>query len=162
MGLKLVSKWVGLIIRNEWVFLFLMGSIMAGLSFIIDYMIEILQGMDFKKHLNAKFDLKSVFLNRFVVAWSPLILEAHYVLYTSEDLSIFVRYLIWVGFTSLLVTWAVSVTRWIAPAAAGSGIPEMKTIMRSPSVHKEYVKWPVLVAKLFGLVLALGSRLPGW
>lgn len=106
-----------------------MGSIMAGLSFIIDYMIEILQ-------------------------------EAHYVLYTSEDLSIFVRYLIWVGFTSLLVTWAVSVTRWIAPAAAGSGIPEMKTIMRSPSVHKEYVKWPVLVAKLFGLVLALGSRLP--
>ena len=61
----------------------------------------------------------------------------------------------------MLVTWAVSVTRWIAPAAAGSGIPEMKTIMRSPSVHREYVKWPVLVAKLFGLVLALGSRLPG-
>ena len=79
----------------------------------------------------------------------------------AKYLSIFFRYLIWVGFTALLVTWAVSVTRWIAPAAAGSGIPEMKTIMRSPSVHKEYVKWPVLVAKLFGLVLALGSRLPG-
>jgi len=45
MGLSLVSKWVGLIIRNEWVFLFLMGSTMAGLSFIIDYMIEILQGL---------------------------------------------------------------------------------------------------------------------
>ena len=49
----------------------------------------------------------------------------------------------------------------MAPAAAGSGIPEMKTILRSPSVHKEFVKLPVLVAKLLGLVLALGSRLPG-
>ena len=38
-----LSKWLGLVIRNEWVFLFLMGAIMAGLSFIIDVSIEILQ-----------------------------------------------------------------------------------------------------------------------
>jgi len=86
--------------------------------------------------------------------------EAHYVLYTSEGMSLIIRYLVWVGFTSLLVFLAVLVTRWVAPAAAGSGIPEMKTILRSPSVHKEFVKLPVLVAKLLGLVLALGSRLP--
>ena len=88
--------------------------------------------------------------------------EAHYVLYTSEGMSLIIRYLVWVGFTSLLVFLAVLVTRWVAPAAAGSGIPEMKTILRSPSVHKEFVKLPVLVAKLLGLVLALGSRLPGF
>ena len=76
-------------------------------------------------------------------------------------MSLIIRYLVWVGFTSLLVFLAVLVTRWVAPAAAGSGIPEMKTILRSPSVHKEFVKLPVLVAKLLGLVLALGSRLPG-
>ncbi len=36
----------------------------------------------------------------------------------------------------------------------------MKTILRSPGLHKEFVTWNVLVAKLLGLVMALGSRLP--
>ena len=44
MSHSLLSKWFGLAIRNEWVFLFLMGSTMAGLSFLIDYLIEVLQG----------------------------------------------------------------------------------------------------------------------
>ena len=54
MGLRLVSKWVGLVIRNEWVFLFLMGSTMAALSFVIDYFIEILQGFKINLKLFQK------------------------------------------------------------------------------------------------------------
>ena len=139
-----LSKWLGLVIRNEWVFLFLMGAIMAGLSFIIDVSIEILQ-------------------------------ERHYIFYMRDDLGKFLsyvpsnnisfsglaaRFIIWIIFPMSLVLLSVFVTNKISPAAVGSGIPEMKTILRSPTVHKEYVKAPVLIAKLFGLILALGSRLP--
>ena len=70
------------------------------------------------------------------------------------------RFIIWIIFPMSLVLLSVFTTKKISPAAVGSGIPEMKTILRSPTVHKEYVKAPVLIAKLFGLILALGSRLP--
>ena len=38
-----LSKCLGLVIRNEWMFLFLLGSTMALLSFVIDVSIELLQ-----------------------------------------------------------------------------------------------------------------------
>ena len=43
MSLRRLSKWLGLLIRNEWMFLFLLGSTMALLSFVIDVSIEVLQ-----------------------------------------------------------------------------------------------------------------------
>jgi H+/Cl- antiporter ClcA len=42
---------------------------------------------------------------------------------------------------------------------SGSGIPEMKTILRGV-VLKEYLTFNTLVAKVVGLVSALGSTLP--
>jgi len=114
------------------VFLFLMGSIMAGLSFLIDEAIEHLQ-------------------------------ESHYIFYQGikeEHLGNFAGYFVWVIFPLILVLLSVFSTNKISPAAVGSGIPEMKTILRSPTIHKEYIKARVLIAKLFGLILALGSRLP--
>jgi H+/Cl- antiporter ClcA len=41
----------------------------------------------------------------------------------------------------------------------GSGIPEMKTIMRGV-VLKEYLTFPTLIAKTVGLTAALGSGMP--
>ncbi len=43
--------------------------------------------------------------------------------------------------------------------SAGSGIPEVKTIMRGVML-KEYVTFRVLVSKMVGLILSLGSGLP--
>ena len=82
------------------------------------------------------------------------------VLYPTTQSGPFVSYLIWTTFPVILVILSVVLTNAISPAAAGSGIPEMKTILRSPTVHKEYIRTRVLAAKLCGLILALGSRLP--
>ena len=41
----------------------------------------------------------------------------------------------------------------------GSGIPEMKTIMRGV-VLKEYLTFKTLIAKIIGLTATLGSGLP--
>lgn len=53
----------------------------------------------------------------------------------------------WLLLPTLLVMFAVSFTQWVAPSAAGSGIPEMKTILRGV-VLKEYLTWRTLVAKV--------------
>jgi len=42
---------------------------------------------------------------------------------------------------------------------AGSGIPEMKTILRGV-VLKEYLTFKTFVAKVIGLTCALGSGMP--
>ena len=42
---------------------------------------------------------------------------------------------------------------------SGSGIPEMKTIMRGV-VLKEYLTYKTLIAKIVGLTATLGSGLP--
>jgi len=43
MGLKTLTKWIALALANEWFYLFLMGTMMAILSFAIDFLIENLQ-----------------------------------------------------------------------------------------------------------------------
>lgn len=43
--------------------------------------------------------------------------------------------------------------------AAGSGIPEMKTILRGVAL-KEYLTFRTLVAKVVGLTATLGSGMP--
>ncbi|KAK3864665.1 hypothetical protein Pcinc_029668 [Petrolisthes cinctipes] len=47
----------------------------------------------------------------------------------------------------------------MAPQAVGSGIPEMKTILRGV-VLKEYLTFKTLIAKVIGLTATLGSGLP--
>lgn len=49
---------------------------------------------------------------------------------------------------------------WILPRQiAGSGIPEMKTILRGVAL-KEYLTFKTLVAKVIGLTATLGSGMP--
>lgn len=53
----------------------------------------------------------------------------------------------WVLIPTLLVIFSAAFCQWMAPSAAGSGIPEMKTILRGV-VLKEYLTWKTLLAKV--------------
>lgn len=47
----------------------------------------------------------------------------------------------------------------MAPQSIGSGIPEMKTILRGVAL-KEYLTFKTLVAKVIGLTATLGAGMP--
>ncbi|VDK17893.1 unnamed protein product, partial [Anisakis simplex] len=66
----------------------------------------------------------------------------------------------WTAYTTLLILLAAISTNLIAPQAiAGSGIPEMTTILRGVMMN-EYLSMRTLIAKMLGLTLAIGSGLP--
>ena len=58
-----------------------------------------------------------------------------------------------------LVLFSAGFVHVVAPQAIGSGIPEMKTILRGV-VLKEYLSAKTLVAKALGLTATLGSGMP--
>ena len=64
--------------------------------------------------------------------------------------------LIWVAYSTALAIVSVMMTHYISPHAIGSGIPEMKVILKGINLSK-YLTFPTLVAKVFGLIFALGS-----
>ncbi|MGH0130806.1 UNVERIFIED_CONTAM: hypothetical protein FKN15_071473, partial [Acipenser sinensis] len=66
-------------------------------------------------------------------------------------------FLILLGLLMALVSWAMDYA--IAVCLQGSGIPEMKTILRGV-VLKEYLTFKTFVAKVIGLTCALGSGMP--
>lgn len=57
-----------------------------------------------------------------------------------------------------MVMIAAMVTRYISPQAAGSGVAEMKVVIRGV-VIKEYLSLRTLVAKLVGVPFVLASGL---
>uniref|UniRef100_A0A1I7SRN0 Chloride channel protein n=1 Tax=Bursaphelenchus xylophilus TaxID=6326 RepID=A0A1I7SRN0_BURXY len=66
---------------------------------------------------------------------------------------------IWVLYAVVLVTSSALFAHYVAPQAIGSGIPEMKTILRGV-VLKEYLSFRTLASKMVGLTLSLGSGMP--
>ena len=126
--LNAVKKRIYQHIGAEWVFLLLLGIIMALLSFAMDYAIQKCQ-------------------------------KAHYWLYTELRDYIILQYLAWVFFPLSFIIFSVGFVHVVSPQAIGSGIPEMKTIMRGVVLH-EYLTFRVLIAKMIGLTSSLGSRLP--
>uniref|UniRef100_A0A8C1XTZ8 Chloride channel, voltage-sensitive 2a n=1 Tax=Cyprinus carpio TaxID=7962 RepID=A0A8C1XTZ8_CYPCA len=73
--------------------------------------------------------------------------------------NILLQYLAWVTYPVVLITFSAGFTQILAPQAVGSGIPEMKTILRGV-VLKEYLTFKTFVAKVIGLTCALGSGMP--
>uniref|UniRef100_A0A8C7NWC2 Chloride channel, voltage-sensitive 2a n=1 Tax=Oncorhynchus mykiss TaxID=8022 RepID=A0A8C7NWC2_ONCMY len=69
------------------------------------------------------------------------------------------QYLAWVTYPVVLITFSAGFTQILSPQAVGSGIPEMKTILRGV-VLKEYLTFKTFVAKVIGLTCALGSGMP--
>ncbi|KAH8295333.1 hypothetical protein KR018_010061 [Drosophila ironensis] len=129
---KRVSSWVWkhTIARlgEDWVFLALLGIIMALLSFIMDKGISICT--------NARI-------------W----------LYRDLTSQPFVQYIAWVSLPVCLILFSAGFVHLIAPQSIGSGIPEMKTILRGVQL-KEYLTFKTLVAKVIGLTATLGSGMP--
>ncbi|XP_073660068.1 chloride channel protein 2 isoform X5 [Tursiops truncatus] len=73
--------------------------------------------------------------------------------------NLLLQYLAWVTYPVVLITFSAGFTQILAPQAVGSGIPEMKTILRGV-VLKEYLTLKTFVAKVIGLTCALGSGMP--
>ncbi|XP_041674630.1 chloride channel protein 2 isoform X7 [Drosophila eugracilis] len=129
---KRVSSWVWkhtvARLGEDWVFLALLGIIMAMLSFIMDKGISICT--------NARI-------------W----------LYRDLTSQPFVQYIAWVSLPVCLILFSAGFVHLIAPQSIGSGIPEMKTILRGVQL-KEYLTFKTLVAKVIGLTATLGSGMP--
>lgn len=69
------------------------------------------------------------------------------------------QYLAWITLPVCLILFSAGFVHLIAPQSIGSGIPEMKTILRGVQL-KEYLTFKTLVAKVIGLTATLGSGMP--
>ncbi|KAF6039388.1 hypothetical protein EB796_002304 [Bugula neritina] len=116
-------------IGEDWIFLFLLGCIMAMLSFLMDFCIL---------HL----------------------LEAHNVMYEeAARIHPALQVTTWIVYPIILILFSTYFVHMVAPNAIGSGIPEMKTILRGV-ILKEYLTFRTLLSKMVGLTTSLGSGLP--
>ncbi|XP_033978123.1 chloride channel protein 2-like isoform X2 [Trematomus bernacchii] len=115
-------------VGEDWIFLILLGLLMAMVSWAVDFCIAIC-------------------------------LQAQKWMYGGLDSNVFLQYLAWVTYPVVLITFSAGFTQILAPQAVGSGIPEMKTILRGV-VLKEYLTFKTFVAKVIGLTCALGSGMP--
>ncbi|KAM8838856.1 chloride channel protein 2-like isoform 2-T2 [Synchiropus picturatus] len=115
-------------VGEDWIFLILLGLLMALVSWVMDYAIAYCQ-------------------------------EAQKWMYGGLDSNMLLQYLAWVTYPVVLITFSAGFTQILAPQAVGSGIPEMKTILRGV-VLKEYLTFKTFVAKVIGLTCALGSGMP--
>ncbi|XP_042654682.1 chloride channel protein 2 isoform X5 [Tyto alba] len=115
-------------VGEDWVFLILLGLVMALVSWAMDFAIA-------------------------------TCLQAQKWMYGGLDTNVLLQYLAWVTYPTVLITFSAGFTQILAPQAVGSGIPEMKTILRGV-VLKEYLTLKTFVAKVIGLTCALGSGMP--
>uniref|UniRef100_A0A8D3DZP0 Chloride channel, voltage-sensitive 2a n=1 Tax=Scophthalmus maximus TaxID=52904 RepID=A0A8D3DZP0_SCOMX len=76
-----------------------------------------------------------------------------------SKINMLLQYIAWVTYPVVLITFSAGFTQILSPQAVGSGIPEMKTILRGV-VLKEYLTFKTFVAKVIGLTCALGSGMP--
>ncbi|KPJ17893.1 Chloride channel protein 2 [Papilio machaon] len=80
-------------------------------------------------------------------------------MYSELATSTFSQYVAWVSLPVCLILFASGFVHIVAAQSIGSGIPEMKTILRG--VHlKEYLTFRALISKVIGLTATLGSGLP--
>nr|XP_012139671.1 PREDICTED: chloride channel protein 2 isoform X2 [Megachile rotundata] len=121
-------KHTGARLGEDWVFLALLGVIMALISYAMDRGISMCN--------NARI-------------WLYQDLTHHPAL----------QYLAWVSLPVCLILFSAGFVHIVAPQSIGSGIPEMKTILRGVAL-KEYLTFRTLVAKVIGLTATLGSGLP--
>ncbi|CAH1103822.1 unnamed protein product, partial [Psylliodes chrysocephalus] len=129
------SKSISLLWRHtfaklgeDWVFLALLGIIMAILSFLMDRGISICD-------------------------------SARLWLFRDLTLHPAAQYAAWISLPLCLILFSTGFVQLVAPQSIGSGIPEMKTILRGVTL-KEYLTFRTLIAKAVGLTATLGSGMP--
>lgn len=72
---------------------------------------------------------------------------------------LFSKWVAWICLPFCLVMWDVGLTHLVAPQAAGSGIPQLKTSLRGVFM-KEVLTFKVLLVKWVGLTATIGSGMP--
>lgn len=70
-----------------------------------------------------------------------------------------VQYFAWITVSVAVLMFSAVFVVMVEPKAAGSGIPEMKTILRGVEL-KGYLTFRMLVAKVVGVIATLGSGMP--
>ncbi|MBN3276587.1 CLCN2 protein, partial [Polyodon spathula] len=165
-------------VGEDWIFLILLGLLMALVSWAMDYAIavclQVLRLPQFSidahcsdthtptqpvQKCNMPLELSN-FMN--ILSQRELHTNSVFAqewMYGGLDSNVFLQYLAWVTFPVVLITFSAGFTQILAPQAVGSGIPEMKTILRGV-VLKEYLTFKTFVAKVIGLTCALGSGMP--
>ncbi|XP_063210179.1 chloride channel protein 1 [Chroicocephalus ridibundus] len=123
-----IQKYVTKKLGEDWIFLVLLGLVMALVSWGMDY-------------ASAKS------------------LQAYKWMYRELHPNVPLQYLAWVTYPLVLILFAAIFCHLVSPQAVGSGIPELKTIMRGV-VLKEYLTLKAFVAKVVGLTAGLGSGMP--
>ncbi|XP_049954141.1 chloride channel protein 2 isoform X1 [Schistocerca serialis cubense] len=113
---------------EDWVFLALLGVIMALLSYFMDRGISMCN-------------------------------KARIWLYADLTTHPAARFFAWISLPVVLILFSAGFVHIVAPQSIGSGIPEMKTILRGVAL-KEYLTFRTLIAKVIGLTATLGSGLP--
>ncbi|TEA25149.1 hypothetical protein DBR06_SOUSAS1010023 [Sousa chinensis] len=99
-----------------------------------------------------------------LVSWcmdyvSAKTLQAYKWTYYQMQPNLPLQFLVWVSFPLILILFSALFCHLISPQAVGSGIPEMKTILRGV-VLKEYLTLKAFVAKVVALTAGLGSGIP--
>ncbi|RMC07572.1 hypothetical protein DUI87_17046 [Hirundo rustica rustica] len=125
---KRIQKYVTKKLGEDWIFLVLLGLVMALVSWGVDYA-------------------------------SAKTVQAYKWTYRALHPNIPLQYAVWVAFPLGLILFAASFCHFVSPQAVGSGIPELKTIMRGV-VLKEYLTLKAFVAKVVALTAGLGSGMP--
>ncbi|XP_074171340.1 chloride channel protein 1 isoform X4 [Rhinolophus sinicus] len=113
---------------EDWIFLVLLGLLMALVSWSMDYV-------------------------------SAKTLQAYKWTYYQVQPNLPLQYLVWVAFPLTLILFSALFCQLISPQAVGSGIPEMKTILRGV-ILKEYLTLKAFFAKVVALTAGLGSGIP--
>ncbi|KRZ35947.1 Chloride channel protein, partial [Trichinella pseudospiralis] len=109
---------------SDWMFLAVLGILMGTFSFGIDNCVRKLRSFHF------------------------------FLIYQSVKWGVVFQWCTWVGFALFLILFAAGLCHYVAPEAAGSGIPEMKTLLRGV-VLKEYLTFRTFIVKVIGLTMAL-------
>ncbi|KAK5613965.1 Chloride channel protein 1 [Crenichthys baileyi] len=86
-------------------------------------------------------------------------LQAYKWIYRELRGNIPLQYLAWVSYPLMFILFSSLFCHLVSPQAIGSGIPELKTILRGV-VLKEYLTLKAFIAKVIGLTAALGSGMP--
>ncbi|XP_048882515.1 chloride channel protein 1 isoform X1 [Brienomyrus brachyistius] len=73
--------------------------------------------------------------------------------------NVLLQFLAWVTYPMVLIIFSSLFCHLVAPQSVGSGIPEIKTILRGV-ILKEYLTLKAFVAKVIGLTASLGSGMP--
>uniref|UniRef100_A0A1I7UQA3 Chloride channel protein n=1 Tax=Caenorhabditis tropicalis TaxID=1561998 RepID=A0A1I7UQA3_9PELO len=121
---------------SDWMFLALLGIAVAFISILVDMMVFSFQELQ----------------RRTVSIYNIYGSDQSYLLWTCGLLG-------WCGYMIGLVAASACFVHYVAPQAIGSGIPEMKTIIRGV-ILVDYLTLRTLVSKIFGVAMALGSGVP--